>query len=153
MRADRACALAAIGLASVYAWLCGGIQESLLSDAVGAQGVPRALAAALALLGTLLLLRSFRSRADGPAAPEPWRAHGKAMAILAIAAGYLVLLPLLGYATSISALVAAAAVLGGARPSARLAAVSVAAGAVLWLSFAKAFGVALPVGTLWRLVI
>ncbi|MBL8671656.1 MAG: tripartite tricarboxylate transporter TctB family protein [Alphaproteobacteria bacterium] len=153
MRGDRACALAAIGLASVYAWLGGAIQESLLSDAVGAQGVPRALAAALALLGALLLLRSFRSRASAPTAPEPWRAHGRALAMLGIAAGYLLLLPLLGYAAAISALVAAAASLGGARPSAGLAAVSVAAGAVLWLSFAKAFGVALPVGALWRHVL
>jgi putative tricarboxylic transport membrane protein len=142
---DRLCAVFALAIAGFYDLQSRDIQESLLSDAVGADGVPRLLAAVLAGLGILLLVRPVRRDASDDAGMG-LRHHLRALGLLAMSALYIALLPTLGYAVSIFLLIAAVAIYGGTPPSLRLFAISAAGGAFLWLSFVKLFGIPMPAG-------
>ena len=153
-RTDFALGLGAIALAAGYLYVASGIQESLLSDAVGAGGVPRALGWAMAALGILLCLRSLSFTAAAPKAATPpapdntttahaRHPHLQALALLGILIGYALLAPYLGYALSIAALIAAVATYGGAAIDRNLLLISGAGGLVLWLVFAKILGISM----------
>lgn len=125
-RTDFALGLGAIALSAAYLYVASGIQESMLSDATGAGGVPRALSYAMAAIGLLLCVRSLSfpahdAKAPGAAAGDdaarvPWRKHphAQALVLLAILAAYVVLLPYLGYVAGTGLLLAAVAAYGGA---------------------------------------
>lgn len=155
-RTDFCLGLGAIALSAGYLYVASGIQESLLSDAVGAGGVPRALGWVMAALGLLLCVRSV-SFAAGPAkaaaAPQPppqdssaapgRHPHLQALGLLGILIGYVVLAPYLGYAVAVAVLVAAVAAYGGAAIDRNLLLISAAGGLVLWLVFAKLLGISM----------
>jgi putative tricarboxylic transport membrane protein len=153
VRTDFALGLGAIALAAAYLYVASGIQESMLSDAVGAGGVPRALGWVMAALGLLLCARSVRfaaGRSNTVTAPQqpqqPASAkhpHLQALGLLAILVGYVVLAPYLGYAVAVGALVAAVAAYGGAAIDRNLLLISAAGGLVLWLVFAKLLGISM----------
>jgi hypothetical protein len=149
VRGDFALGVAAMVLAG--AWLAGAnrIPESLLSDSVGAAGLPRAVGWCLAGVGLLLCLRSLRPGADaaGPA-PIELRPHLRALGLLAILAGYVLLAPWLGYALATGVLVAAGALYAGAPRSRHLVLIPLAAAVVFWLLFVRAFGIPMP-GNPW----
>src|SRR5689334_2775265 len=118
-RTDFFLGLGAVALAAGYLYVASGIQESLLSDAVGAGGVPRALGWAMAALGLLLCLRSLsfaprdKTQAavptqDGTIPARQRHPHLQALGLLAILAGYVVLAPYLGYGLAVAVLIAAA---------------------------------------------
>jgi putative tricarboxylic transport membrane protein len=146
-RADFALGIAAILLSA--AWLHGAsrIPDSLLSDAVGAAGLPRAVGWVMAVVGLLLCVRSLRGPAQGePAKPQganAARRHLRALGLLAILAGYVVLAPWLGYAATTGLLVAAGAAHAGARGR-NLMLIPLAAAVVFWLLFVVAFGIPMP---------
>lgn len=148
-RGDLALGLGAILLATAYLRLADGIPESLLSDAVGAAGLPRAVGWALAGVGVLLCVRSLLRPAAVPADEGGgWRAHLRALGLLAILSGYVLLAPWLGYALSTALLLAAAAAYAGARGGRALVLVPVIAALVFWLLFVHAFGIPMPAGVL-----
>jgi hypothetical protein len=143
-RADLALGLASIAFAAGYLWLAGGIRESLLSDAVGAAGVPRAVGWAIAAVGVLLCVRSvLRPGAPAPAGPG-WRALLRALGLLAILYAYVALAPWLGYAVATGVLLAAVAAYAGAPRGRNLLLVPVLAAIVFWLLFVQAFGIPMP---------
>lgn len=148
MAADIVCAVLTLALASAYFWASAGIQDSFLSDEVGADGLPRVLAACLGFLGAALLVRAWVRR-PRRGEPMPWTAHRDALVMLACGAGYILLMPLLGYALAILALIAFVAWYGGIALGPRLLVVSAAGSLVLWISFAKLFGIAMPRGLLF----
>jgi putative tricarboxylic transport membrane protein len=158
MNKELASGLVLLALAAAYFWAAETIPNSLLDDAFGPRGLPVVLAGLLAFLALILTARglfSLRSPAADIAANDeeddgrtdaPMR---RALGFLAIGAGYILLLPWLGYAISIAALIAAIALYEGARPDWRLAAAAVFGGALFWLLFNKLLGVAQPAGALF----
>ncbi len=155
MGRDIAGGIAAIALAAAYYAAAADIQKSFLADEVGAAGVPRLLAATLAVLGVLtivraVLRRNLRAAAETEAGGAA--AHARALGLLAMGIAYTLLAPALGYLVTTSAFIFAVAAYSGQRASARLAAISCAGGIFLWLTFVKLLGVAMPAGPLERLL-
>jgi putative tricarboxylic transport membrane protein len=147
-RGDVALGLGAVGVAAIYWAVAAQIPESLLADSVGPAGFPDALATALALCGTLLILRTVKRSAQ-PAAPIDWPAHACAAGLAGILLAYVVVTPLVGYPVALALLIGAVATLGGARGPVSLVVTAAAGSLLFWLAFAKLLGVAMPLG-LWR---
>lgn len=152
-------------LSSAYIWQARLIEDSLLSDEVGAGGVPAGvgilmlIASAALLLKTLwarsLAAQALSARAGEGDAPQDATAqssdrfthpHRMALGLLAILAGYVVLLPWAGYIVSMGLLAAAVALFAGARMAPVLVAFSVSMGPVLWFLFEYLLQVRLPAG-------
>ena len=137
-----------LAVAGAYYWATLQIPDSSLSDEVGAQGLPRILAFLLAGLAILIVVRGVMARpkpaavtADPEDADAPPR---RALGLLAIAAGYVVLAPLVGYAVAPAVLIASVAVYEGMTPSWRLAIVAAGGAIVFWLLFVQVLGVEQP---------
>jgi hypothetical protein len=153
--------LLGIVLSSAYVWQARAIEDSLLSDEVGAGGVPAGvgllmLAASIALLLKALVARARAHRqasapasADdagegaGEAAAHP---HRMALGLLAILAAYVALLPWVGYIVSMGLLAAGVALFAGARMAPVLVAFAVAIGPLLWFLFEYLLQVRMPAG-------
>jgi hypothetical protein len=151
-RTDFFLGLGAIVLSGVYLYVASGIEESMLSDATGAGGVPRVLGWMMAALGVLLCLRSVSFAPAAPAtpggesstaAPTPWmmNPHVQALVLLGILVAYVALAPYLGYMVATALLLAAVAAYGGAPIGRNLLLISATGGIVLWLAFAWALSI------------
>lgn len=155
MKNSLAAGLLALGLAGIYYYSATDIPRSLLSDAVGADGLPKAYALTLALLGLISVAQWFTARAsassaDGEAEAAPLWQHLRVLGLLLLGILYLVLVGNLGYTLTIFLFIAAVGAYSGARLDAKLL-LSGAIGALLfWLVFVQAFGLPLPTGSLWR---
>lgn len=120
MRATLAASGALLVLAVAY-WLgADAIPKSSLGGAVGADGLPKLLAVVLGGLSIALagqaVLEARRKRASGPAETEGvpgWRMHAKALGVIVIGAGFVVVLPVLGYAVSVALLLMVIATYSG----------------------------------------
>jgi hypothetical protein len=147
MPRDFFCGAVGLALAALYYRAADELPTSLLSDTVGADGVPKALAVALALVSTLVLIRALALRPAAGARDEatPFE-HLRAFGIVALGAAYAAAAPLLGYLPTIAALIAATAIYFGLRPSARLILIAALGAVFLWGIFAKILGVAMPAG-------
>lgn len=157
--ADFALGIASIALSVAYLQFAGRIPDSLLSDAVGAAGVPRALGWAAGIIGALLCLRSVRFAPGRAAATAPdaeeqaatgMGPHLRALGLLAILFGYVLLAPWLGYAVTTGLLVAVAAAYSGAPVGRNLVLVSACAALVFWVMFVYAFSIPMPSGALFE---
>ena len=144
-RGDLALGLGAIGLAAAWLRVADGIPESLLSDSVGAAGLPRAVGWALACVGVLLCGRSLlRGTPAKEASDAGWRAHLRALGLLAILFGYVLLAPWLGYAAATGLLLAAGAAYAGVRRVRELLLIPILSALLFWLLFVHAFGIPMP---------
>jgi putative tricarboxylic transport membrane protein len=151
---DRLTAVLTVVFAASYVSVARGIEDSLLSDAVGAGGVPQGVGLAMGAAAVALFVKSFRGPAkagsDPAEAAEPWLPvllrTGGLVAILLL---YALLLPLAGYVVAISALMLASGWLAGAafRPTLWLCAGL--GGPLLWTLFDRLLQVRMPVGTWW----
>ena len=144
--ADLWIGLALMAFAAVYYAGALAIPESLLSDEVGAAGLPKALGLALGACGAALAVRSqglapMHVRLD--MAPQ-------ALGLVGVLIAYILVLPVAGYPLAMAALVAVAALLAGARLTPWLAVTAAAAGLGFWLIFVTLFGIAMPAGLLSR---
>lgn len=149
---ELATGLLALALAGAYYAAADVLPTSLLSDQVGADGVPKVLALALGLLGVMQVARAvIYGRAAGGTEDGAAR-HGRALGLFLIGAAYALAAPYLGYLVSTAALLLAVAAYAGQAFSVRLVAISAAGGAGLWLVFAKLLGVSMPSGPLERLL-
>jgi putative tricarboxylic transport membrane protein len=145
---DVAFALAAMLTGGAWYHQAASIEDSLLSDAVGAGGVPKVVAAVMTGAGALLLARTLLA---SPKEQEPHRgiaAHLKAGGLLALMIGYVLLAPVLGYPFAIGLFGLAVAIYAGARPGPVPLAFGAGLAAALWLGFVKLLGVAFPAGSL-----
>ncbi len=159
---DRLLAVGAVVFAASYVSAARGIENSLLSDAVGAGGVPQAVGIAMGVAAIALFIKSFGAAArragqdqasdsdepfaDAPAAGSVLLRSGGLVLILI---GYGLLLPILGYALTVSLLVLASGWLAGAALRAPLLVCAAIAGPALWALFDKALQVRMPLGSLW----
>lgn len=150
---DLVCAAAGWALAAVV-WLgASRLQRSLLSDDFGADGMPKGLAIALAIVSTLIAVRALwrRGAAGASDAVAPGQ-HAKAVGILALGFGYVLLAPWSGYLPAAFLLLAATTLYYGARPSATLFGVSLAGALFLWWMFARMLSISMPSPGLLRLL-
>ena len=138
-------------VAGAYYWATLQIPDSSLSDEVGAQGLPRILALLLAGLAALIVFRGLvmARKAAVAAGPEEGEAPlPRALGLLAIAASYIVVAPLVGFGPGLALLIAAVALFEGMRLSWRMAVVAAAGAFAFWLLFVRLLGVEQP-ASLW----
>lgn len=145
---DAVVGVVILAVAGLY-WLAAGtIRRSSLEDSIGAAGVPNTLAALLAGLAILLILRSVlakpKAKAQIPAdAPT---AHWRALGMLVLGILYLVIVPWLGYAVSIALLIAAVALYNHQKPALRLAVFAILLAIGFYLLFVQLLNIPLPAG-------
>lgn len=150
-------------VAAVAYWIAAdGIRISPLDGPVTAAALPKSLAYALGGLALLLILRSLAltgksdGRAPAPATeqaeqPEsversPFYRHLRAIGMLAFGAGYLLVLPYLGYPLAVACLILGVALYMGARRNLRTAAVAGLGSLFFYLLFVQFLNVPLPAG-------
>jgi putative tricarboxylic transport membrane protein len=150
MNKDVVSGLILLGVAGAYAWATRQIPDSSLSDEVGAQGLPTILAALLAGLAMLIVVRGLTMSRKPQLAvvtdlgEEETAPPRRALGFLAIAAAYVVVAPFVGFGPALALLIAAVAIYEGMRPSWRVAAVAVAGAFAFWLLFVQILGVEQP---------
>ena len=155
--------LAMLVAAVLYWRMADGIPISPLDGVVNAGAMPKALAWALGALAVLLIVRALSvefmaasarakpaAAGDGASDEGEGRAslaeHLKALGIPAFALGYILLLPVLGYAVSVALLVGLVSLYGGARLDWRIPAVGAGAAACFYIVFVLLLGIPLPAG-------
>jgi putative tricarboxylic transport membrane protein len=141
LRRDLICAALGLALAAASWFAAGQLQRSFLSDAVGAEGIPKALAVLIALLSLVIGIQALVRRA--PAAADG-KNHLRALGIAALGFVYAAVAPFAGYFISISLLAGGAALYYGAPRKPAVALFALGSAAVLWLLFGWLLGIALP---------
>lgn len=152
-----------LAAASVY-WLeADKIRVSPLDDPVGASGLPKALAYALGALAIILVLRSGvslilsrRSAASEAGAAKvedkgvstKMGLHFRALGMLGIGLGYLLVVSTFGYTTSAILLILTVSLYIGAPFNIRTLIISVAGGITFYLLFVRFLGIPLPDGVI-----
>jgi putative tricarboxylic transport membrane protein len=155
---DRITGALGVLLSVSYVLYARGIEDSLLADGVGANGVPTGVGVVLLLASLALFCKSWaasssvaeqdvteENAAEEAGAKHP---HRMALGLLGILAAYVALLPVLGYVVSIGLLVGSVAWLAGARKRVSVLACMLIAGPALWLMFDWALEIHMPMG-LW----
>lgn len=152
VRADRHTVLATAafgGLLLVAAVLVivDAVRLPATSAVVGPAAVPLPVGVALGVVGALLLVDA-RRKLPLAGAGEPWqsRAGLRVLGLVAALVGFALLLPLLGYVVTATALFAAAALLLDAPRDWRVLAWGWALSAVVFLVFDRLIGLTLPAG-------
>lgn len=150
---DIVCGGAGLVLAAIYYRLADALPVSLLSDEIGADGVPKSLAAGLALCALLLVGRAaLRRPAPQQDGSSTLATHARAVGIIVIGALYAAIAPLIGYVPALALLLVATALYFGAALRLQLVVVAVVGAAAFWALFAKMLGIAMPTGSLLRLL-
>lgn len=152
MARDFTCAAVLAVIATVYYFLASNISRSALADEVGPAGLPLVYATILGGLAILLALKTTVSYAIArrqqisaqPRQPRASYVLVRAAGTLAIGAGYVLLVNVLGYWLSLVLLLPAMAVYQGERISRRLALISIAGATVFWLLFVWLLGIPMP---------
>ena len=149
---DFAFGIAITALAGSYSYGATKIPTSMLSDSVGAGGLPFELGVFVAGLGVLLAVKSaiivFAARrplddVDDSIAPG---AHLKGLALLVIGVAYVLLAPIIGYLFALLALIGSTALLAGARLGWRFFLICLSMAATLTLIFVTVMGTLQPEG-------
>lgn len=143
------CGAAGLAVALAYYALADALPVSLLSDAVGAAGLPKSLAVALALCSALLIGRAALTHGTATIAFEVLT-HLRALGIIVLGALYAALAPLIGYGAAVALLIAATALYFGTALNARLVLIAAAGAVIFWAMFVHMLGVPMPAGALWH---
>jgi hypothetical protein len=148
---DLVAALVMLGLAALYYAGAAGLPTTMITDPVGAAGLPKSLAVVLGLLSLLLAAKTLvRRRARRAPAPsddaEAARGHRYAIGMLAIGAGYVLAAETVGYVPAIAAAILAAALYQGAGRTWRLPLVAGCGALGLWLLFVRVLDIDQPEG-------
>jgi hypothetical protein len=140
LRRDLVCAALGLALAAAYWIAANALPESLLSDAVGADGLPKAYAVVLAALSLLIAVQAWRK----PSAAGSGERHARALGIAGLGYVYVALAAFIGYTLSVILVTGAATWYYGARRPIAIALFAIASGAFLWLMFAYVLNVSMP---------
>lgn len=152
---DRVLAVLAAVLAATCIAAARAIEDSLLADAVGAGGVPQGVGIAMGLAALALFVKSYlgvapQARLDAVVEATSRREIAlRTGAMVAILLAYGAVLPIAGYALSVSLLVLASGRLAGAPFKAPLLLCAALAGPLLWALFDWLLQVRMPIGMLW----
>jgi putative tricarboxylic transport membrane protein len=159
---DSFVGLLLLALAAGYYWLTRDIPASSLSDEVGADGLPKVLAVALASISLLIFgkgliaARSSKTIAVKAVVGEDENEHAsftRAIGFVMIGVGYMLLAPLLGFAVGIAGLIVAVAVYERQSLTPKLFAVAAAGGFGFWLVFVRFLGAEQPASALLALFV
>jgi hypothetical protein len=151
MSRDFVLGCATLVLAGGYYLMAASLPHSLLDDAIGPQGLPKAYAFLLAGLSIVQIARSLPRRSSARAASAPARGvrlHGlwRPLGLLLIGVGYLVIVPWLGYALSLAVLIFATICYQGGAGVWRAGLVATTGALVFWLLFVRLLGIPQPPG-------
>ena len=162
-RLDFIFGLVVILVAGSYIFMAMQIPESLLSDTVGAGGLPRMLGWAMMGLGALVCLRSVRSGSAvakvvpveeeddaQEEAPTGLRPHLLALGLLLILSVYVFITPYLGYIITSPLLIGAVARFSGTVLNRHFFIIAIVGGLTLWLLFDPLLSIPMPVGSIWE---
>ncbi|MEZ5933454.1 MAG: tripartite tricarboxylate transporter TctB family protein [Alphaproteobacteria bacterium] len=150
-------------VAAVY-WLeADKIRISPLDGPVGASGLPKTLAYALGVLAVILIIRSVAgavisgntaSSTEDDATPlaDKIHPHLRAIGLLVIGVGYLLIIDWLGYAIAVACLLLAVSLYIGAALNRRTLLVAVGGGIFFHLLFVEFLGISLPAGKILPLL-
>jgi putative tricarboxylic transport membrane protein len=141
LRRDLACAALGLALAGAYWAAARELPRSMLSDAVGADGVPRALAVLLAFFSVFIAMSALLRKRK---VIEDRQNHARALGIAVLGFAYIAIAPLAGYLVSGTLLAGAAALYYGAPRNVDTVAFATGSAALLWLVFGRVLGIALP---------
>ncbi len=152
MARDLTCAAVLFFVAAVYYVLASGIGRSALSDEVGPAGLPLVYATLLGGLAILLALKTGlryviarQQQADADTKkPSAVYVLRRAAGTLAIGAGYVLLVNVLGYWLSLALLLPAMATYQGEQMGRRLVLISIAGATVFWALFVWLLGIPMP---------
>jgi hypothetical protein len=147
---DMICGAFGLAIALAYYALADVLPVSLLSDEIGAGGVPKSLAIGLGLCSVLLIGRAAVTRGAATIRFDGLT-HARALGITAIGAVYIAVTPLIGYAPGAALLISGTALYFGTRLNPRLIVIGVVGGVLLWALFVRMLGIPMPGGTLLRL--
>lgn len=140
MRRDLVFAAGGLALAAVYWWAANELPTSMLSDAVGADGVPKGLAVALAIFSVIVGLRAIRKKEARPSGEGSFRALG----IAGLGFVYVLVAPFIGYFIAVTLLAGAGALYYGAPRRWVVGAFALGTAAILWGTFGVLLGIPLP---------
>jgi len=159
-RKDAAVGIALLMLAGLYWFGARTIRVSLLEGGVGADALPKLLAVTLAFLACVLVAQSLwraRNTAEGGVEEEPasggWRSHRRAVGMLLIGIGYVVLVETIGYAPAIAYLLAGVSLFVGGASWRTILPVAVIGALFFWVFFVEVLGIRQPKGfwpVLWH---
>jgi putative tricarboxylic transport membrane protein len=156
---DSIAGLLLLALAGGYYWLTRDIPSSSLSDEVGADGLPKVLAAVLAVVAVLIAGKGFLAARKLVAAPvanddeaDEHAALPRALGFVLIGIGYMAIAPLVGFAPGIAMLIVAVAVYEREALSLKLVGVAAAGGLGYWLVFVRFLGTEQPAAALLALL-
>lgn len=155
MNKDVVSGLALLVFDAAYFWATQKIQVSMLDDPFGARGLPHILALLLAILALIIIVRGLVAARAAPAAVAPAEEVGhqaslpRALGLLLIGVGYMLMLPVVGYAVGVTLLIAAIAFYEGAGRDWRIPAAAVFGGLLFWSIFNLLLGVGQPTGMLF----
>lgn len=152
MARDLTCAVVLFAVAAVYYVLASDIGRSALSDEVGPAGLPLVYATILGCLAILLALKTglryliTQREQASTESTKPRAAYvlTRAVGTLAIGAGYVLLVNILGYWLSLALLLPTMAAYQGERFNRRLVLISIAGATVFWLLFVWLLGIPMP---------
>jgi putative tricarboxylic transport membrane protein len=155
---DLAFGAAGVVVAGGYYWMTASIPDSALADAVGPRGLPIAYAAVLLVLSFMLVVRSLRTRYLEPRTPDPesripdsgFRLR-RVAGMLGFGAVYILLVPWVGYTTSLAGLLFAVTWYLGGTISRSATVVAVSGAIAFWLLFVRLLGIPHPAGVWSRL--
>lgn len=159
MNKDFGFACAALAFAVGYYLMAGAIPTSLLSDAVGPGGLPKAYGVVLGGLALILMAQSLVAsrRSVGAArraasSGEEDRVHVPRVQLirvggmLAIGVVYVVVVPWLGYVLSLTGLIAATCYYQGGAVTRQLGVVALGGALFFWLLFVIVLRIPQPAG-------
>lgn len=147
-RADLLIGIGLLGFAVLYYRESLEITVGFASDRLGPTFFPRVLAASLAACALALVLRSARGRSDP--GPLPTVRIGQFLGTVGLTLAYALLLHPLGYVIATPLYLAGLVMLLGYRSMTGVAGTAVGVTIVLYLVFARALHVLIPMGPLGR---
>ncbi|HXF82571.1 MAG TPA: tripartite tricarboxylate transporter TctB family protein [bacterium] len=145
-RADLITGLALLAFTALYAQQSFLIRRGFASDRLGPAAFPRLLALTLGVLAVLLVVRALAGRSD-PSRPPAIRG-GPFAAVLGLLVAYALLMPRVGFLLATPILLGGVIYALGLRAWLTLVGTALGITAVLYIVFARALHVLLPMGVL-----
>jgi cell division protein FtsW (lipid II flippase) len=153
LKGDTITAIVLLAFALIFWIAADRLPKSSLGGGVGADGLPKFLAVALAFLSLILLVQSLLPKKKVPLEDEEeeeevvsFTAHLTSLGILVIGGVSVLLLPILGYTLTIALLLIVMAIYHGQKLNWTVALYGAGGAVFMYLVFEKLLAVPMPTG-------